>query len=64
MFPSIGEKRPKMPVFTVEDCSNCGTKTKRAFRIGDYVFKEGAECAKCHSKTLISMIFAELIPIK
>ena len=64
MFPSIGEKRPKMPVFTVENCSNCSTKTKRAFRIGDYVYKDGAECAKCHSKTLITMIFAELIPVK
>lgn len=53
-----------MPVFTVEDCSNCGTKTKRAFKLGDYVYKEGGECAKCHSKTLISMIFAELIQVK
>ena len=64
MFPSIGDKRPKMPVFTVEDCQSCGTKTKRAFKNGDYVFREGGECAKCHSKTLISMIFAELIQTK
>lgn len=64
MFPSIGEKRPKMPVFTVEDCSSCGTKTKRAFKLGDYVYKEGAECVKCHAKTIISMIFAEQILVK
>ena len=64
MFPAIGEKRPKMPVFTVEDCQNCGTKTKRAFKMGDYVYREGGECAKCHAKTLISMIFAELITVK
>ncbi len=53
-----------MPVFTIEDCSNCGTKTKRAFKFGDYVYKEGGECAKCHSKTLITMVFAELIQVK
>ncbi len=64
MFPAIGEKRPKMPVFTVEDCQSCGTKTKRAFKMGDYVYREGGECAKCHAKTLISMIFAELITVK
>lgn len=64
MFPAIGEKRPKMPVFTVEDCQSCGTKTKRAFKMGDYVYREGGECAKCHGKTLISMIFAELITVK
>jgi Zn ribbon nucleic-acid-binding protein len=64
MFPAIGEKRPKMPVFTVEDCKACGTKTKRAFKMGDYVFKEGAECPKCHAKTLITMIFAEQVVVK
>ncbi len=64
MFPSIGDKRPKMPVFTVEDCPSCGTKTKRAFKIGDYVYKDGSECAKCHAKTIISMVFAEQIQVK
>jgi hypothetical protein len=64
MFPSIGEKRPKMPVFTIEDCQSCGTKTKRAFKLGDYVYKEGGECAKCHAKTLITMIFAEQVTVK
>jgi hypothetical protein len=64
MFPSIGEKRPKMPVFTIEDCPNCQTKTKRAFKFGDYVYREGGECAKCHSKTLITQVYAELIQVK
>ncbi|MHB1908888.1 MAG: hypothetical protein ACYCQJ_08455 [Nitrososphaerales archaeon] len=64
MFPSIGEKRPKMPVFTIEDCSSCGTKTKRAFKFGDYVYREGGECAKCHAKTMITMVFAELVQLK
>lgn len=63
MFPSIGEKRIKTPVFTVEDCPQCGTKTKRSFRLGDYVYKEGGDCAKCHSKTWISMIFTEALTV-
>jgi hypothetical protein len=64
MFPSIGEKKPNMQVFTIEDCPSCSTKTKRAFKIGDYVYKEGGECQKCHTKTLITMIFAEQIQLK
>ncbi len=64
MFPAIGEKRPKMPVFTIEDCPQCGTKTKRAFKMGDYVYKEGGDCAKCKAKTIVSMIYAELIKIQ
>jgi hypothetical protein len=64
MFPSIGEKRPKMPVFTIEDCPNCSTKTKRAFKLGDFVYKDGGPCPKCQSKTVISMIYAELIQVK
>ena len=59
MFPSIGERKQNMQVFTVEECPNCNTKTKRAFKIGDYVYKDGSECAKCHGKTLITMVFAE-----
>jgi len=54
-----------MPVFTIEECPNCGTKTKRAFKLGDYVYKDGGECPKCHSKTVISMIYCELVqPVK
>ncbi len=64
MLPSIGEKRPKMPVFTVEDCSQCGTKTKRAFKNGDYIFKESGNCPKCNSKTLITAIYAELVKVQ
>jgi len=53
-----------MQVFTIEECASCGTKVKRAFKLGDYVYKEGAECPKCHAKTLITMIFAEQIQVK
>ena len=64
MFPSIGERKPNMQVFTIEECTSCGTKVKRAFKLGDCVYKDGAECPKCHAKTLITMIFAEQIQVK
>ena len=64
MFPSIGEKKLNMQVFTIDDCPSCSTKTKRAFKYGDYVYKDGGECPKCHAKTLITMIFAEQIQLK
>jgi len=65
MFPSIGEKKQNMQVFTIEECTSCGTKAKRAFKLGDYVYRDGAECAKCHAKTLITMVFAEqVLPAK
>ncbi len=53
------EKKSKFTVFVVEECSSCGLKTKRDFQSGDYVFKEGRECAKCKGKTKINMIFRE-----
>jgi len=64
MFPSIGERKPNMQVFTIEECTSCGVKVKRAFKLGDYVFKDGAECPKCKAKTIITMIFAEQILVK
>jgi hypothetical protein len=46
-------------VYTIEECSACNLKTKREFKLGDYVFKEVGECSKCKGKTTISMIFSE-----
>jgi hypothetical protein len=63
-IPSIGEKRPKMPVFTIEECLSCSLKTKRPFKLGDFVFKDAGECAHCHSRTRISMIYAELVKVQ
>jgi hypothetical protein len=61
MMPSIGDKRPKMPVFTIEECVSCNLKTKRPFKMGDFVFKDAGECTHCHSKARVSMIYAELV---
>ena len=62
MFPSLGEKRGKQIIYTVEECAGCGTKTKRNFKEGDYVFKEVGQCQKCNEKLMVTMIFGE--PIK
>jgi hypothetical protein len=61
MIPSIGEKKGKHIVYTIEQCVKCGEKTKRVFKLGDYVFKEIEKCQKCHDKKNISMIFSEKI---
>lgn len=56
---TIQESKRKSIVYTVEECSACGLKTKRAFQLNDYVFKEGSSCARCAQKSLIIMVYAE-----
>jgi len=56
---STQEKKSKFLVFVVEECSSCGLKTKRAFQLGDYIYKEGGECTRCKGKTRINMIYSE-----
>lgn len=58
-FPSFGERKQKLQVFTVEECENCHEKAKRPFQQGDYVYKKVGECVKCHSVKMISMIYGE-----
>jgi hypothetical protein len=61
-IPAIGEKRGKHAVYSIEECSTCNVKTKRLFRMQDFVFKAEGECPKCKNKTIISMIYSE--PVK
>jgi hypothetical protein len=56
------EKRMKLPVFTLEECQQCHMKTKRPFKIGDYVFSAGGQCQNCKGATLIVAVFAEQVP--
>ena len=51
--------KPKFLVYTIEECPACGQKTKRAFQLGDYVTKDGANCSKCGNVTKITLIYAE-----
>lgn len=53
------DKKSKLLVYTIEECPVCGQKTKRAFQVGDYVTKEGANCTKCGNPTRISLVYAE-----
>ena len=49
----------KFNVYTIEECPACGQKTKRAFQVGDYITKDGANCSKCGNVTKITLIYAE-----
>ena len=53
------QQKPKFNVYTIEECPACGQKTKRAFALGDYVTKDGANCTKCGNVTKITLIYAE-----
>jgi len=55
------ESKGKPLVYTIEECKQCGLKTKRTFKIGDFVYKIGELCSKCKGSTLIMMIYAEYI---
>jgi len=61
-IPSLGERRGKQIVYTIEECTSCNIKTKRPFQLRDHVYKEAGECPKCKGKIIISMIYSE--PVK
>jgi len=51
--------KAKFNVYTIEECPACGQKTKRAFQVGDYITKDGANCTKCGNATKMTLIYAE-----
>jgi len=51
--------KAKFNVYTIEECPACGQKTKRAFQVGDYITKDGANCSKCGNVTKMTLIYAE-----
>jgi len=59
---TAGERRLRMPVYAIEECTNCKVKTKRPFQKGDYVFKLAGECTQCKGRNRIIMVYAE--PLK
>ncbi|MHA1820355.1 MAG: hypothetical protein ACTSU2_15075 [Promethearchaeota archaeon] len=66
-IPAIGDvltRKKNMKEFktSILKCNQCGSKSKRPFEEGDYVFKEfsGKKCSKCGGTTYtIIEIFAE-----
>jgi hypothetical protein len=57
------EEKEKPIVYTIEECQKCGLKTKRTFKIGDFVYMVGELCSKCKASTLITMIYAESVKV-
>jgi hypothetical protein len=62
-FPSTsGVKPSELHVVTVEECQGCKEKTKRDFRVGDYVMQEAGNCEKCQGSKMITLIYGEQVP--
>jgi len=61
-FPSAsGVKPSELHVYTIEECQNCKEKTKRDFKVGDYVAGEAGVCEKCQGKKMIILIYGEKV---
>lgn len=63
-FPAFGEKKQKLTIFSVEECTSCHERVKRPFQNGDYVYKEAGECAKCKGRMRVIMVYGEEPPKK
>lgn len=60
MFPSTsGTKLSELHVYTIEECQSCQLKTKRDFKVGDYITADAGTCEKCHGKKTIVSIYGE-----
>jgi hypothetical protein len=59
-IPSWSGVRPsELHVFTIDECRSCGQKSKRDFKVGDYITGEAGICEKCQGKRLIILIYGE-----
>jgi len=62
-WPSAsGDKPGDLRVYTIEECSSCGQKTKRDFRVGDYIMADAGVCEKCQGRRTIRLIYGEKVP--
>ena len=62
-FPSTsGIKPSELHVYTIEECQSCKQKTKRDFKVGDYIAGDAGTCEKCHGKMMIVSIYGESPP--
>jgi len=62
MFPSTSGTKPgDLHVYTIEECQSCKLKTKRDFKVGDYIPAEAGVCEKCQGKKVIAQIYGEPI---
>jgi len=62
MVPYASGARPdQLHVCTIEECQGCKEKTKRDFKVGDYILEDAGTCSKCQGKKVITMIYGEEI---
>ena len=57
----IFSKKKTTAEYTVEQCTKCGTLTKRKFNDGDILFAELSKCPSCDGLIRIEKIFGETI---
>jgi len=57
----IFKKTKITTAYTLEQCTKCGTLTKRKFREGDVLFVEISKCNSCDGAIRIEKIFGETI---
>ena len=55
----IFSKKKIIIEYTVEQCTKCGTLTKRKFNVGDVLFAEISKCSSCDGLARIEKIFGE-----
>ena len=59
-FPSVSGLKPsELQVYTIEECQSCKQKTKRDFRVGDYIIGAAGTCEKCQGQKMIVLIYGE-----
>lgn len=59
-FPSTSGTKPRdLHVYTIEECQGCKQKTKRDFKVGDYITADAGTCEKCQGKKMIISIYGE-----
>ncbi len=57
----IFSKKKTTIEYSVDQCTKCGTLTKRKFHDGDILFAEISKCISCDGLTRIEKIFGETI---
>jgi hypothetical protein len=57
----IFSKKKTTTEYSVEQCTQCGTLTKRKFHDGDVLFAEISKCTSCDGLTRIEKIFGETV---
>ncbi len=65
-LPLLGapdKKKPKLTVYTIEECGSCHLKTKHGFKEGDFVHKREGQCHSCKGNLMITMIYAEAVKV-